>query len=545
MKLLSLCMIVKNEEKSLPECLRYVKDVVDEIVIVDTGSEDGTVDVARRFTDKVYRFEWIDDFSAARNFSVDKATSRYVMWLDADDRVGEASCSNLLKIKKDLARKKELVSYSFKITNTLGGGRKESCFQMRLFPKVPGARFEGRVHEDVSLNLVKLGIPIIYDGSVEIVHSGYSDPEKNIEKARRNLRLLIMDFEERGTWVTAYSLGNTYLYLGEKDKALDFFLKSMTDEARRTSPFLYLYSAMKCSDLMFEMGKRGEAISLLEKACSEIKESDVGKVFLGKFYLMTGEKEKALSTLLSVNPGRLSLVVVPMDLDHVRGVYHMCLGDAYRVLGYEKLAFNSYRKAVRYLADAHDLLSVGKVLMEGSDYVFSEEAFEKALSFTTDREKKSHILTLISLCFLARGKEGEALNNLREAVSLNPENTRAALYLSDLLLGKGKMDEAIKLLEDGVGKSNGRKLSFLSRLSYAYVKLFMFDELFKITDSLVRELMPGKLVTLGSFQDLSRLYKDFADLASGLGDADISKYLLATSHEVDTISEQRGVSTDK
>ncbi len=85
MSSISLCMIVKNESQVIERCLKCVSDLVDEIVIVDTGSTDDTMSIARKFTDSIYEFPWIDDFSAARNFSFSKATKEYIMWLDADD----------------------------------------------------------------------------------------------------------------------------------------------------------------------------------------------------------------------------------------------------------------------------------------------------------------------------------------------------------------------------------------------------------------------------------------------------------------------------
>ena len=84
---ISLCMIVKNEEDVLGRCLEGVKDIVDEIIIVDTGSCDTTKEIASKYTEKLYEFPWIGDFSAARNYSFSKATMEYIMWLDADDEL--------------------------------------------------------------------------------------------------------------------------------------------------------------------------------------------------------------------------------------------------------------------------------------------------------------------------------------------------------------------------------------------------------------------------------------------------------------------------
>lgn len=85
MKTLSLCMIVKDEEENLDNCLKNAKDYADEIIIVDTGSKDKTKEIAKKYTDKVYDFVWEQDFSKARNYSFDRATSEYIIWLDGDD----------------------------------------------------------------------------------------------------------------------------------------------------------------------------------------------------------------------------------------------------------------------------------------------------------------------------------------------------------------------------------------------------------------------------------------------------------------------------
>ena len=81
----SLCMIVKNEEDTLPRCLKSVQGLVDEIIVVDTGSQDATVQRAQDLGAQVYAFPWVEDFAKARNFSFSKATQQYCLWLDADD----------------------------------------------------------------------------------------------------------------------------------------------------------------------------------------------------------------------------------------------------------------------------------------------------------------------------------------------------------------------------------------------------------------------------------------------------------------------------
>ena len=109
----SLCMIVKNEEETLSVCLNSVKAFVDEIVIVDTGSTDRTKEVAKQFTDLVYDFTWIDDFSAARNFAFSKGSCDYLMWLDADDIILEEDLNKLLSLKETLASDVDVVMMKY------------------------------------------------------------------------------------------------------------------------------------------------------------------------------------------------------------------------------------------------------------------------------------------------------------------------------------------------------------------------------------------------------------------------------------------------
>lgn len=102
MKSLSLCMIVKNEEENLERCLSSVFEIFDEIIIVDTGSTDNTKAIAKKFTNKVYDFIWVDDFSLARNFGIKKATCDYFMWLDADDIITKDNLEKLKKLKSEI-----------------------------------------------------------------------------------------------------------------------------------------------------------------------------------------------------------------------------------------------------------------------------------------------------------------------------------------------------------------------------------------------------------------------------------------------------------
>ncbi len=110
---ISLCMIVKNEEKVLGRCLDSIVDLMDEIIIVDTGSTDRTKEIAKKYTEHIYDFEWINDFSAARNFSFSKATKDYIYAADADEVLDEENRGKFRQLKEAMLPEIEIVQMRY------------------------------------------------------------------------------------------------------------------------------------------------------------------------------------------------------------------------------------------------------------------------------------------------------------------------------------------------------------------------------------------------------------------------------------------------
>ena len=121
---LGLCMIVKNESEVLERVLENAKIFADEIVIVDTGSNDNTVEIAKKFTDKVYSYEWNDDFSAARNYALSKVISDYWMWLDADDIVPQETAKSIAEFITQADGSVDFVMLPYTVSMTQDGDRK-------------------------------------------------------------------------------------------------------------------------------------------------------------------------------------------------------------------------------------------------------------------------------------------------------------------------------------------------------------------------------------------------------------------------------------
>lgn len=173
---ISLCMIVRNEEDVIGRCLETVFDLVDEIIIVDTGSTDRTKEIAAIYTDKIYDFEWIDDFSAARNYSFSLANSSYCMWLDADDIMTEENREMFAKLKEQLTNETDAVMMKY---NT-GFDEKDnvtfSYYRERIVKKKFGLHWIGAVHEVISTK----GNIMYSECAVSHKKLHPSDPDRNL-----------------------------------------------------------------------------------------------------------------------------------------------------------------------------------------------------------------------------------------------------------------------------------------------------------------------------------------------------------------------------
>lgn len=161
---ISLCMIVKNEEVHLESCLSSVRDIVDEIVVVDTGSTDATKEIARRFADKVLDFVWVDDFSKARNHAFGKATMDYILWMDADDVLLEADRIRMKQFKKTLDPSVDGVMMKYHTGFDKDGNVTFSFYRERLVKREKQYRWKEAVHEylEVYGNIIQSDIAVTH-----------------------------------------------------------------------------------------------------------------------------------------------------------------------------------------------------------------------------------------------------------------------------------------------------------------------------------------------------------------------------------------------
>lgn len=213
MATVSLCMIVKNEERVLARCLESVRECMDEIIIVDTGSSDATKEIAARYTDKIYDFEWIDDFAAARNFSFSKASMDFAMWLDADDVFLEADKNAFIELKNSIPENVDVVMLRYHTAFDEEGKPVFSYYRERLIRKGTVSFWKGRVHEVI----VHTGRVMYSEVAVthRSVKTGYNDRnlriyEKQEEAGSRFLRGIGSTTD--GSFITISTMKKRYKY---------------------------------------------------------------------------------------------------------------------------------------------------------------------------------------------------------------------------------------------------------------------------------------------------------------------------------------------
>ena len=219
---LSLCMIVKNEERFLAQCLRSIADVADEICVVDTGSTDRTVEIAKSFGARVTAREWRNDFAWARNEAISLATRRWIIMLDADEELTPESKAALQKLKSAPADTTGAWVRCHNKADDYGGTGAMSHALVRVFPNNERIRFRGMIHEFVTLDGATTGLAAV-SMPVDIVHHGYlKEVVESRGKAERNLQIVKAAVEADPTDPFAwFNLGSTAFMMSDFTTARD------------------------------------------------------------------------------------------------------------------------------------------------------------------------------------------------------------------------------------------------------------------------------------------------------------------------------------
>ena len=262
MSSISLCMIVKNEEKVLSRCLESVKNAVDEIIIVDTGSTDKTKEIALDYTEKIFDFKWIDDFSAARNFSFSKATKDYILWLDADDIITAENAVKLIELKENL-NNTDVVMMKYNTSFDEDGKPTFSFYRERLIRRTAPHSWKGKVHE-----------VIVYTGTAI-----YSDIAIDHKSAKKEYSTRNLDIYEKQLMSGEILNSRDKFYFGRElyyHKKYDRAIKILSDFLEDSNGWLE---------------NKIEACKILSYCCSETENND--KALMALFHSFIYDSPRA------------------------------------------------------------------------------------------------------------------------------------------------------------------------------------------------------------------------------------------------------------
>ena len=225
----SACLIVKNEEDNLGRCLKSLDGAVDEIVVVDTGSADSTMEIASQYGVVTGEFPWNDDFSAARNHALSLATGDWVLWIDADE---ELDPSSLGAVHRAIVRP-HFGGFDIEIVNYVDQREEGDTFNhcpTRLFRRLPGVEFTGRIHEQVTPSLQALGMLWARLDGARLLHHGYRPAEmEKKQKMERTISLLEKEVrDDRQNGFQWFNLANAYVVAGRLREAENAGLQAVS-----------------------------------------------------------------------------------------------------------------------------------------------------------------------------------------------------------------------------------------------------------------------------------------------------------------------------
>ena len=352
MNMISLCMIVKNEGENLRDCLYKVSAIVDEIIVVDTGSTDNTRSIAAEFTDKVYGYNWCYDFAAARNFSISKASNDWILVLDADEYVSNYMQEKVYNFVNDISNEKVVGRIErINLLEDSGASRKFTERISRLFNR-KYLQYEGTIHEQIVGKDGKAYNTVSVD--ITIDHIGYTKEVINkTNKLKRNMDMLIRAIEDKPNDPYLYfQLGKTYYMMKDFNASCVYFEKALTFKLE--SRLEYVEDLIETYGYaLINSGKYTDAMKIENYLDIYINSADF-HFLLGLIYMNNAKFNQAVESFLECTKFPHSKVE---GITTYSSYYN--IGVIYDVLGYREKAIEYYSMCGGYEPARNRLTSKG------------------------------------------------------------------------------------------------------------------------------------------------------------------------------------------
>lgn len=467
---LSLCMIVRDEEKRLGRCLESVRGLVDQIIVVDTGSQDGTVELAQRFGAQVSHFSWCDDFAAARNASLQQASGDWVMWLDADD-ILPAECHDAIRRRVAGPRNK---AYFFVLDDQ--GYENVSCLQMRLFPNRPGVQFEMPVHEQVAPSLTRLGVDMVQSG-IRVMHTGYTTPEVVAAKKDRYLKIMERwleshpeDYMERShVALTYYSTGR----LEEAEQAYRQIIEESSCYAD-CNWVVYTTALLFLGRTYMKMDRLDAALEYVHKAEEMDRSYILTQLTLAEIGAKRGDHAAVIERARTVAASQRQMTFFPIDYEEINYSATLLRAQAHQALEQWDDAIEAYRVAASTNASQRSdaLGSLYNLYRQLGQIDDARAALEEALAIHP--EHIQHLFNLGVLDLEARQFDA-ARARFEEALARQPDFARALLNLGYIAKVQGRLDDAESIYRRAIC-CGGEGIEARANLAHLYVEMERFAD---------------------------------------------------------------------
>lgn len=386
--LVSLCMIVKNEEANIGDCLASAQGLADEIIVVDTGSTDRTVEIAQAHGARIEHFTWIQDFAAARNHSIKNAQGKWILWLDADDRVPEKTVRELRQFLQTAPTDR---FYALAVKNTTDNGRTGTNFdQVRVFPNSKGAQFKGRIHEQVFESLEAMGLQreaLL----LEVYHTGYTDPETIAKKQQRNLQIFQAEFRDESKMnpLDMFHFAAAHENTGNSAEALRWMRKSLALALQQgTYEPLQTMIPAKVATLLANQGKAAEALAEVEEGLRRFPRYEECLLLKAQLLLTLGKPFDAMRWFGYCTLFERHNTYLPLDFRSMRLQGCKALADYWHAQGEHEMALQ-FLKLAKNVADGEEpsLLLPAEIYFEHERYDFAVDNLEFARPLCNDSEE--------------------------------------------------------------------------------------------------------------------------------------------------------------
>lgn len=361
---LSACLIVKNEERNIKRCIESFKTVVDEIIVVDTGSEDTTIEIAKKLGGKIYHYKWENDFSKARNYALDKATGDWIIFLDADEYFYENKANNIRKIIRQIPNGKINAVLTRHVNIDACNNRiKNTEIKVRIFKNNKNIRYAGKIHENVNNNGKALNAIAVAGDILEIYHVGYSS-DIIIRKSKRNLELLLDSLRHSRDPMIFFYLADCYMILAEYEYVIKYARLFIENP---TSTFGYdvkPYQNLICSMIKLEYSSE-DTLKEINNAINKFPKHPEFYRELGDVYYKQSRYTEALNAYLkSIELHKNYDDVEYNNVESIKFKIYYAIGLLYSIKNeqYNALAYYVYslKENTHYEQSFYELLKIIK-----------------------------------------------------------------------------------------------------------------------------------------------------------------------------------------